>query len=206
MHLLMTTFAFLMIFAIFSYAQFQKLSETSFAENLYTARFEAENESLAKCFYERAHDLLYRKVSSTPQPDTKEKDKNKGKRTGYLHIASLIQRGDVVQETEESKAAKRILKQLIVTLYGNKTFFLDANMDDAKIDALIDLIFRNAKELAKKNYLQDTKILANVDLDNEPFQEVLYKVLKGSLLKQQITISHCVGLSVFKKGSKIRRS
>ncbi len=183
MHLLMTTFAFLMIFAIFSYAQFQKLSETSFSETLYTERFEVENENLATCFMERARELFHRKAPSTPQPASK--NKNMGKRTGYLHIASLIQRGDVIQETEESKAAKLILKKLILSLYGDKTFFLDASMDDAKIDALIDLIFRNAKELANKNYLKDTKALANVGLNNEPFQEVLYKMLKGSVVGGQ---------------------
>lgn len=181
MHLLMTTFAFLMIFAIFSYAQFQKLSETTFTERLYTARFKQENDALSDSFSKRAIELL------SPHSSTERDDDSNtnGKCTRYLHIDSLIQRDEVALETEESKAAKSLLKQLIVTLYGTKTFFLEAGMDTTKIDALVELMFRNAKELANKNYLKDIKVLANVGLNNEIYQEVLYKMLKGTAVDQQ---------------------
>ena len=174
MHLIMTTFAFLMIFSIFSFAQLQKLKENYTAESVYTGCFEKTIDDLSDRISKKAARAFH-----TLCPDKPKQERGK-KLISFLHISSLIQPDALPQQSAESKAAKALLKRLILTLYGDKTFFLEAGMDEATVENLIATLFLNAKDLPIKNFLKSPRALANVPLNNKTYEGVLYKMLKGN--------------------------
>lgn len=176
MHLLMTTFAFLIIFSIFSYAQLQKLKEDGITGSIYAGCFEKSIDELAGKLRKKAY-YVHQKLDS----NKKSSQEHKERLHSYLYIASLIQQPDTQpQETAESKAAYTLLKSTIFALYKNKAFFIEAEMDEAKVDNLLAMLFLNAKDLPIKNFVKSPESLANVPLNNKIYEGVLYKMLKGN--------------------------
>ncbi len=174
MHLILTTCAFLVIFSIFSFAQLQKLKESNTTESVYTNCFGLSVASTSKLIAVNAKDAFHKLCPDAPKPQ------KEGKLTSHLHISSLIQKEDKPQVTEESKTAKVLLKRTILALYGDKTFFLEAGMNDAKVDDFIATLFFNAKDLPTKNFLKKPQSLANVNMQDKTYQGLLYKMLKGN--------------------------
>lgn len=70
-------------------------------------------------------------------------------------------------------------KKLMTTLYGNSTFFKEAEANNSSfLDGLFDAISRAASQLPQKQSLKHAEDLANLELW-APYQDSYYAMLKG---------------------------
>jgi hypothetical protein len=172
MHLLMTTFAFLLLFSIYSIAQFRLLKQDLIKDSAYRDCIGKIEEAEVKKISERTAELLT-KFGVKSSAGTR--------RTSFLHISSLVQDKNNPQDTEEVKWVKKLLIGTIFELYHEKTFFQDAKMTPEHIEKMITQLFQTASDTPLKDFPKSPHALSNAHLDDPIVQEVFYKMMKGNM-------------------------
>jgi len=180
MHLLATSLAFLIIFALFSYAQVQKLQELIVLDKSYSEHFQEGLSALHTRFHEQA-----KKIFGKLHPKKDPPDPGATRRTSFLHIHSLVK---INQQSLPPPAAtaQKLLVRLMIALYEDCAFFKEANMNEQEITELVDFIVANGEALATKHLLTDKQALANIYVDDPIKRTVLYKMLKGNMSEAQM--------------------
>lgn len=179
MHLLATTFAFLLIFAMFAYTQFQNYKDHQLIDSTYSHHIEQKSIKMQTQLYHISMELFN---ELHPKGD-KQRKRGSDTRTSYLHIRSLFkEKGKTeAEESEKKKVAERLLTRLLTVLYKNQPFFEEAKQQEGHLEeGVIQDMMAQGTHLAKKNGLKYREDLATLELDNSLHQGVLYKILKGN--------------------------
>lgn len=176
MHLLATTFAFLMIFAMFAYTQFQNYKDHQLIDSTYSHHIEQKTIKVQS----QLHKISTRLFNEL-HPKGEKKQRSSDTRTSLLHIRSLFKEKEKAEETEKKKAAEKLLARLLTALYKNQPFFKEAKQQDGHLEeGVIHDMIKQGELLANKNALKQEEDLATLELDDPVHRGVLYKILKGN--------------------------
>lgn len=176
MHLLATTFAFLMIFAMFAYTQFQNYKDHQLIDSTYSHHIEQRTIKVQSQLHKESKKLFNKLHPPKDQPP-----RGSDTRTSLLHIRSLFKEKEKAEETEKKKAAEKLLARLLTALYKNQPFFEEAKQQDRHLEeGVIHDMIKQGELLANKNALKQEEDLATLELDDPVHRGVLYKILKGN--------------------------
>lgn len=171
MHILLTTFGFLLIFALATTGQFRRLISLSIVEKAYQAHYDAAKETLAKVSLRRAQKNFR---SYSPTNNTSPERHNL---VSTLQIYCLVSPATTASADNKKRSVNLILRRLMSTLYGTQPFFIEAKEKNQRLeDDILNKLFEKAEELQ----VYKERNLANIELGDDQLQLVLYKMLKGS--------------------------
>jgi hypothetical protein len=221
MHILLTTYGLLLIFALYCSAQWRSATDMAFMDIVTINTFaRARNEALgmlndrAKSLYTKyAPDEAQKPGSSksiaSTVDSTKAADKDAliivdededdeaplelqelsdeepakkskvEKCTPHLHIGELFTDDNLNITDGKGKACFTLLKNLMISMYGNENFYLEAKEEvpDFEDRFLINL-YERTKDREKK--VTRVKALATIELDDELQNYVRYKIFNGN--------------------------
>jgi len=206
MHILLTTYGLLVIFALFCLAQWRSSVDLSYIDA-------AAQENFASCRKE-VLDLVSDNSKATfrqlaPSDDDEEEDeetdeeepivkpdsfhesedepKKQGRRTSFLHINILFSGEEEANIFEgQGKACFTLLKALITELYSGQVFFERAKQEIPDLEERFILnLMEKVKDLQEEKSLSNAKELASLNLDDYLQSYIRYKMFTGNKYRKK---------------------
>ncbi len=197
MHILLTTYGLLLIFALFSFAQWQNAETMAFTDAVAHAKFDAIQETSLGVLKDRAHQA-YRDVvknrnlkDNEPPPEShgtpdhlddtpEDKDQN-AKRSSLLNVSVLFCE-DVPLSEMRAKNCFQILSSLLTVLYQNEPFYQKAKQNDPNLE---ERFLQAAREAAQELRKDDAKLYAasqlrELEIHDKELKKFRDRVLVGT--------------------------
>jgi hypothetical protein len=87
----------------------------------------------------------------------------------------------------EMKQIRQINSDLMKVLYGHTTFFQDLEQKRPNFtNEILDALIVATDKLSKKNKIRTIEEISRIELEDEELQEAFYKMLKGTVTKQEL--------------------
>jgi len=189
MPFLSTIFGFLLIFSIYTATQFYRLNNFALVNEAYAAQNAACEAEIQEACKKRAA-LNYYEIAKTysdeepPELTDTEASQQKPGRNSRLsrkaHLSLLISQDPAQLNDQNYKSSLIIFKNLLSILYAEAPFFKEAKEENPRLE---DDLIHAIVEKGYKDKIQSAEQLANLELDDELLQSVLFKMLVGSKKK-----------------------
>lgn len=171
--------AMIMIMGLMTYSKFntyrvQATLQYHFENFIQNNEREYFNDS-SKERYDSTH------VRSKGENGANERKSERNTSSSKLPIGVLLERSQQSVGTEKYETVRLLLKNLILNLYGNQSFLsgIIKNRPDS-IDEIINRLPDAVQRLPTNQKITKPKDLANLDLEDDTLNELLYKFLKGT--------------------------
>lgn len=174
MHFLATIFGILLLFSIYAAVQFYSLSSFLLTNEVYATHIAASENAVQNALEDRAS----RVYSDAAQHHSPRKPAQHQRLSRLVHLPLLILVDPHQPQTGKYQSNIMILKNLISILYEETPFFKEAR--EARPD-LLDELIRAILQKAYKIKIKSAEQLANLHLEDDLLQTVLYKMLVGSV-------------------------
>src|SRR5258708_7898137 len=156
MKLLLITFAFILMFATFSYSQFLRIKNASLLDDTYTGFANVTLKDLQEKLSRKAHRQFRALCPTTHLDDEKdtlleEEDDDDDTLTRFLHIPDLIEKKGKTPPPH-AQDVKMLFVRLMRALYGEQPFFKKAQKERPNFEEdFIKCLFEKAKPFADEN-------------------------------------------------------
>lgn len=215
MNFLATTYGLLLVLTLFSFAQLSQFKQTSLLHATYEKNAEKDYSDLRETLLKKAKEHF----KDVKEPSKKEKnedtdsdDEETDNRTRFVHISPLFTSDTNIHANARPRTCYTVLKNLIEELFGKAEFFQSAKKNYSNLtEDFLEHVIDRTQEYKKKNeriFPEQLKNLGKIELENEDFQYLRYKMLQGSKPrpknKKDITKDGYYALSDFVKLTKHR--
>lgn len=205
MHILLTTYGLIVIFALFCLAQWRQSEDMAYIDAAAKESFVAMRDDQLEKISDKSQEYYntfrqeQKKDDEEDQeldeplekPDSlddelDEEEEKPERRTSFLHVDAIFceEEPDILQG--RGKASFTLLKALISELYSGQDFFERAkesipDLEEHFLHALLDKV----KELKEEETLTSAKELASLNLDDDLQSYVRYKMLTGNKYRKK---------------------
>lgn len=203
MHILLTTYGLLVIFALFCLAQWRSAVDLSYIDAAARENFAICRQEVLELVSDNAQDSYKSlrpaddendeeaddeepivKVDSLNEPP--EEPEKKGRRTSFLHIDALFLGEESNIFEGQGKASFTLLKALITELYSGQDFFERAKQEIPDLEERFILnLMEKVKDLQEEETLSSAKELASLNLDDYLQSYVRYKMFTGNKFRKK---------------------
>lgn len=181
MNVLVTVIAYLMLLTMLTFLRIEEYRQFMGFKQQFVERFE---QRAGNSYFKRAKEQYDRMTVS--RGGTKKESEAKDASSAKIPMQFFVDRKKGAEDPELTRQYRSLMKRLMMQQYAAEPFFISAVEErPGLLDDLMVKIEESAAQLPMKERIKKPQELANLDLQDPLLNEVLYKMLRGNVTREE---------------------